>query len=72
MEIIDLNSCQIDSEGNAVALGNFDGVHIGHQELIKSNIKEARKRKLKSTVLVFRNHTKEILKKKIVILKYNC
>jgi riboflavin kinase/FMN adenylyltransferase len=63
MEIIDLNSCQIDSEGNAVALGNFDGVHIGHQELIKSNIKEAGKRKLKSTVLVFRNHTKEILKK---------
>lgn len=64
MEIIDLNSCKIELNGNAVALGNFDGVHIGHQELIKSNINEAKKRNLKSTVLVFRNHTKEILKKK--------
>lgn len=63
MEIIDLNSCKIELNGNAVALGNFDGVHIGHQELIKSNINEAKKRNLKSTVLVFRNHTKEILKK---------
>lgn len=63
MEIIDLNSCKIELNGNAVALGNFDGVHIGHQELINSNINEAKKRNLKSTVLVFRNHTKEILKK---------
>jgi len=63
MEIIDLDSCQIDLKGNAVALGNFDGVHIGHQELIKSNIIEAKKRNLKSAVLVFRNHTKETLKK---------
>lgn len=63
MEIIDLNSCKVELNGNAVALGNFDGVHIGHQELINSNINEAKKRNLKSTVLVFRNHTKEILKK---------
>ncbi len=63
METIDLNRSKIELSGTAVALGNFDGVHIGHQQLIESNIKEAKIRKLRSAILIFRNHTKELLAK---------
>ncbi|NLY77003.1 MAG: bifunctional riboflavin kinase/FAD synthetase [Tissierellia bacterium] len=61
MEIIDLRDSEGDLTGKAVALGNFDGIHVGHQQLIMSNIHEARKRNLKSAVLMFKNHTKELL-----------
>ena len=64
MEIIDLNNCETALAENAVALGNFDGIHIGHQKLLESNIKEAKIRNLNSAVLIFRNHTKELLGKK--------
>lgn len=47
----------------AVALGNFDGIHIGHQYLLKDNIEKAKCKNLKPSVLIFRNHTKTILKK---------
>ncbi|MDY0234475.1 MAG: bifunctional riboflavin kinase/FAD synthetase [Gudongella sp.] len=45
----------------ALALGNFDGVHIGHQELIKSMIKNAKERKLMPSILIFENHTKSFV-----------
>lgn len=61
MEIIDINNQVKSSFKSAVALGNFDGIHIGHQYLLKYNIDEARKRNLKSSVLIFKNHTKTIL-----------
>ncbi len=31
-----------DIEPAAVALGNFDGVHLGHQELIRKMVKTAK------------------------------
>jgi len=61
MEIIDLNSGEAVIVENAVCLGNFDGIHVGHQKLLKSNIEEAKKRNLNSAALIFRNHTKELL-----------
>lgn len=39
-----------------IAIGNFDGVHRGHQELIGFLIKEARKFSLPTTVFTFRPH----------------
>lgn len=41
---------------SAVALGNFDGVHKGHQELIKRCVKIAREKGLCSAVFTFLNH----------------
>lgn len=64
MEIIDLNRDEIKSYNTAVALGNFDGIHIGHQYLIKDNIDKARERNLKSAVLLFKNHTRMLLDSK--------
>ena len=39
--------------GSAVALGYFDGVHIGHRELISLLVREAKAKKLKPYVFTF-------------------
>ncbi len=48
-------------EPTVVALGNFDGVHRGHQEIINRTVKEADAAGLKSGVFTFSNHTSSIL-----------
>ncbi len=50
-----------------VALGNFDGVHKGHQELIRRTVKSARMAGLKSAVFTFANHPKNVLAGRPVI-----
>lgn len=49
-------------EPTVVALGNFDGIHRGHQAIINRGIKEAEAAGLKSAVFTFSNHTSTILK----------
>jgi riboflavin kinase/FMN adenylyltransferase len=41
---------------SAVTIGNFDGVHIGHQHLFREVIRIARERDLRATVLTFDPH----------------
>lgn len=48
-------------EPTAVALGNFDGVHLGHQQLISETVKCAKDRGLKSAVFTFSNHPRDLL-----------
>ena len=50
-----------DIEETVVALGNFDGVHLGHQEIIYRTVESARTAGLKSAVFTFSNHTSTIL-----------
>ena len=45
----------------AVAIGVFDGVHLGHQALFRSAIAEAQARGLDSAVVTFRNHPLTVL-----------
>jgi len=47
----------------SVAIGFFDGVHLGHQEVIKAAIKTALKEGLKSGVITFNPSPKEVLGK---------
>jgi len=49
-------------EPTVVALGNFDGVHCGHQEIINRTVKSAEAAGLKSAVFTFSNHTRTLLK----------
>ncbi len=44
------------SGGSAVVIGNFDGVHLGHQLLIDRCVKEAERAALSSVVLTFSPH----------------
>lgn len=52
-----------DVEPTAVALGNFDGVHLGHQKLIEKAVEKAKEDGLKSAVFTFSNHPKNLLPK---------
>ena len=45
-----------------MALGNFDGVHKGHQQIIGRTVKSAEAAGLKSAVFTFSNHTRTLLK----------
>ncbi len=46
---------------SAITTGNFDGVHLGHQFLLKKLVAEAKKRSLASVVVMFYPHPKEVL-----------
>ena len=46
---------------SVVVLGFFDGVHIGHRELIKRGVTEARKNKVPCVIYTFFEHPKKIL-----------
>ena len=55
---------QIDSiEESVIALGNFDGVHLGHQELIYRAVRNAKSAGKKSAVFTFSNHPRNFLKR---------
>jgi riboflavin kinase/FMN adenylyltransferase len=45
--------------GGVVAIGNFDGVHKGHQALIGEAVKAARERSLPAGVMIFEPHPRE-------------
>lgn len=44
-----------------VALGNFDGIHIGHSQLINTLLQECKKRNLQSCIYTFENHPNNII-----------
>jgi len=47
-----------------VTVGTFDGVHLGHKQIIRSLVELAKERQLKSTLITFRPHPQLILQKK--------
>lgn len=62
MKIIDVNDVLHDDEV-AIVLGDFDGLHIGHQTLINTAIDKAKSKNIKSSVLFFKTHTRFVIKK---------
>ncbi len=44
----------------AIALGNFDGVHLGHKKIIMRMIEAAKESNLIPSILLFNTHTKAI------------
>lgn len=60
---IDLNT-KFTLENISIALGNFDGFHIGHKELIFELEKIKKEKNLKTAVLLFRKHSKDFIQKK--------
>ncbi|MDH4272373.1 MAG: riboflavin biosynthesis protein RibF [Candidatus Aminicenantes bacterium] len=48
-------------DGTALAIGNFDGLHLGHQEILRFLVDKARERKLVSLVLTFSPHPERVL-----------
>lgn len=44
-----------------LTLGNFDGIHIGHQAIFKKMVERARETRGTSVVFTFKNHTLKVL-----------
>ena len=59
MEIIHAEKRE-DYDAAAVALGNFDGLHVAHMKIIRGCVAEARARGIKSGVLLFEENTKSV------------
>ena len=50
-----------------VALGNFDGVHKGHQQIISRTVKSAEAAGYKSAIFTFSNHPKNLIAEKTLV-----
>jgi len=59
MNILKLDKSYQSPSARGVALGNFDGVHLGHQELLKLVRKESQRRNLCPSVYTFLNHPRK-------------
>ena len=62
IKIFDLDFNEFDLSPKAVSLGNFDGVHRGHIELISKAIENSKKLNIKSSLLLFNEHTDNLVK----------
>ncbi|OQM75878.1 bifunctional riboflavin kinase/FAD synthetase [Manganibacter manganicus] len=49
-------------KGGVVAIGNFDGVHRGHQAVLECALTEARRRNVPALVLTFEPHPRKIFR----------
>ncbi|MDE5978349.1 MAG: bifunctional riboflavin kinase/FAD synthetase [Turicibacter sp.] len=63
MEVIYLNLDQALNQPIAVALGYFDGLHLGHQAVIKEAVEYAKNHQIRSAVMTFSPSPSVFLKK---------
>jgi riboflavin kinase/FMN adenylyltransferase len=59
--ITDLKEIATPFPRSVITLGNFDGLHLGHQELIRKVIRRAKETGSRSIVVTFRPHPLKIL-----------
>ncbi|MDO4604901.1 MAG: riboflavin biosynthesis protein RibF, partial [Helcococcus sp.] len=59
-KVIDLNLEKFNFEISAIGLGNFDGFHGGHTNVVKKTVEIAQKFNVKSSILLFKQHTNEV------------
>lgn len=52
------------------AIGFFDGIHRGHQQVIQTAVKKAKERNMESAVITFHPHPSVVLKKGVQHVKY--
>jgi riboflavin kinase/FMN adenylyltransferase len=52
---------QLSVTGSVVTLGNFDGIHLGHQALIRHTVEESKRLGYPSIVLTFEPHPLKVL-----------
>ena len=54
----DKNLKKIKQNKNIVILGNFDGIHVGHQKILQKAVKKAKEKNLKTIVYTFNEYPK--------------
>jgi riboflavin kinase/FMN adenylyltransferase len=63
VQIISFHEFQDIKESVGVTIGNFDGVHLGHQQQIKILVEKCTDQRLKSLVITYRPHPLFVIKK---------
>ncbi len=63
MIIIDKELQDVQNSNNYIALGSFDGLHVGHLSLIYKVVEVAKKNSGKSMVFTFKNHPRAFINK---------
>jgi riboflavin kinase/FMN adenylyltransferase len=58
---IGLETYEPGARPTAVAIGNFDGLHLGHRRILQTLRRVSRRRKLRSLVLTFHPHPERVL-----------
>ncbi|MBI2870568.1 MAG: bifunctional riboflavin kinase/FAD synthetase [Candidatus Omnitrophica bacterium] len=53
---------QLPKRPRILAIGTFDGVHVGHQKILAALVRRARRERASSVVLTFPNHPQMVLK----------
>jgi len=56
------------SRPTAVAIGNFDGLHLGHQKILRFLVERAKKSRVHSLVLTFSPHPEKVLGQRSVAM----
>ena len=71
MKIIQTISNFNSTEKTVVTIGTFDGIHVGHQKILKDLIEAAKKEGKKSVLLTFFPHPRMVLQKDVSIQLLN-
>jgi len=58
-ELFDYKSCPVSLNGAVLAIGNFDGVHLGHQAVLGQALKIAQADSLPAGVMFFNPHPRQ-------------
>jgi riboflavin kinase/FMN adenylyltransferase len=62
MKIIrDLEDIPVEFRDSIVTIGNFDGIHLGHQDIFRRLIKEAEKKHRRTIIITFDPHPQKVL-----------
>jgi riboflavin kinase/FMN adenylyltransferase len=56
-----INDPALSLDASVVTLGNFDGIHLGHQALVSQTVQEARRRNAAAVVVTFDPHPLKVL-----------
>lgn len=56
------------TQNTVLAIGNFDGVHLGHQKILQFLVKESQKLGLLSLVMTFSPHPERVLDKSLICM----
>ena len=69
----DIDDPRLSIAGTIATMGNFDGVHLGHQALVRNTVEESKRMSCPSTVLTFEPHPLKVLapeRAPLLILSY--
>ncbi|HEV8565454.1 MAG TPA: bifunctional riboflavin kinase/FAD synthetase [Actinomycetota bacterium] len=56
-----LDALPLEDERSVVTVGFFDGVHLGHREVLRATVDDARVREARSVAITFDRHPREVL-----------